>query len=142
MANIAVYLPRQVPIEMMMIISIVFVGGMGYMFYEKGGRIQEIVLSKTNTKYVRSATLVDLIYAFILWYFKSYNDIPMSTTWVFVGLLAGRELAFATITDKYKFKTVFPLVGKDFFKMMIGLALSIVIVLAIHGISFQGLANM
>ena len=73
-------------------------------------------------------------------YFKGYNDIPMSTTWVFVGLLAGRELAFATVTQKYKFKTVFPLVGKDFFKMMIGLALSVVIVLMIHG--FTGFANM
>ena len=101
-----------------------------------------VQLSKSNTKFVRSATLVDLIYAFILWYFKGYNDIPMSTTWVFVGLLAGRELAFATVTQKYKFKTVFPLVGKDFFKMMIGLALSVVIVLAIHGISFKGLANL
>ena len=142
MANIAVFLPRQVPTEAMIFISIIFVGGMGYMFYERGGKIQEVVLSKTNTKYVRSATLVDLIYSLILWYFKGYNDIPMSTTWVFVGLLAGRELAFATINDKYKFKTVFPLVGRDFFKMMIGLSLSIVIVLAIHGISFKGLANM
>ena len=128
MANIAVFLPRQLPIETMLIISVVFVAGLAYMFHEKGGRIQEIVLSKSNTKFVRSATLVDLIYAFILWYFKGYNDIPMSTTWVFVGLLAGRELAFATVTQKYKFKTVFPLVGKDFFKMMIGLALSVVIV--------------
>ena len=142
MANIAVFLPRQVPTEAMILISIIFVGGMGYMFYERGGKIQEVVLSKTNTKYVRSATLVDLIYSLILWYFKGYNDIPMSTTWVFVGLLAGRELAFATINDKYKFKTVFPLVGRDFFKMMIGLSLSIVIVLAIHGISFRGRANM
>ena len=142
MANIAVFLPRQVPTEAMILISIIFVGGMAYMFYERGGKIQEVVLSKTNTKYVRSATLVDLIYSLILWYFKGYNDIPMSTTWVFVGLLAGRELAFATINDKYKFKTVFPLVGRDFFKMMIGLSLSIVIVLAIHGISFKGLANM
>ena len=142
MANIAVFLPRQIPVETMLIISVVFVAGLAYMFHEKGGRIQEIVLSKSNTKFVRSATLVDLIYAFILWYFKGYNDIPMSTTWVFVGLLAGRELAFATVTQKYKFKTVFPLVGKDFFKMMIGLALSVVIVLAIHGISFKGLANL
>ena len=70
MANIAVFLPRQVPLDMMFLISIIFVGGLGYMFYEKGGRIQEIVLTKTNTKYVRSATLVDLIYSFILWYFK------------------------------------------------------------------------
>ena len=140
MANIAVFLPRQVPLDMMFLISIIFVGGLGYMFYDKGGRIQESVLTKTNTKYVRSATLVDLIYSFILWYFKGYNDIPMSTTWVFVGLLAGRELAFATITGKYKFKTVFPLIGKDFFKMMIGLALSMVIVFLIHGFSFEGLA--
>ena len=141
MANIAVYLPRQVPVDVMILISIIFVAGLAYMFYERGGRIQEVVLSKTNTKYVRSATLVDLIYSLILWYFKGYNDIPMSTTWVFVGLLAGRELAFATITGKYKFKTVFPLIGKDFFKMIIGLSLSVVIVLLIHGFAFDGLKN-
>ncbi len=141
MANIAVYLPRQVPVNVMILISIIFVAGLGYMFHEKGGRIQEVVLSKTNTKYVRSATLVDLIYSLILWYFKGYKDIPMSTTWVFVGLLAGRELAFATITGKYKFKTVFPLIGKDFFKMIIGLSLSVVIVLLIHGFAFDGLKN-
>lgn len=142
MANIAVFLPREIPVDTMILISFVFVAGLAYMFYEKGGRIQEVVLSKTNTKYVRSATLVDLIYSIILWYFKEYNSIPMSTTWVFVGLLAGRELAFATINDKYKFKTVFPLVGRDFFKMMIGLALSVAIVLAIHGFAFSGFANL
>jgi len=142
MANIAVFLPRQLSLEMLMVISLIFVIGLGFMFHEKGGRIQEIVLNKTNTNYVRSATLVDLIYSIILWYFKEYNNIPMSTTWVFVGLLAGRELAFATHKGKYKFKTVFPLVGRDFFKMMIGLALSIAIVLAIHGFAFDGLANL
>ena len=142
MANIAVFLPREVPVETMIIISFVFTAGLVYMFSERGGRIQQIVLSKTNVHYVRSATIVDLIYTIILWYFKSYNSIPMSTTWVFVGLLAGRELAFATINDKYKFKTVFPLVGRDFFKMMIGLALSIVIVFLIHGFAFSGFANL
>jgi hypothetical protein len=38
----------------------------------------------------------------------------------------------ATITGKEKFRTVFPLVGKDFFKMMIGLGASVGVVLAIH----------
>jgi phosphate/sulfate permease len=142
MANIAVFLPRVVPVEIMVLISLVFVTGLAYMFHEKGGRIQEIVLSKTNTSYVRSATLVDLIYSIILWYFKGYNSIPMSTTWVFVGLLAGRELGFASISGKNKFKKVFPLVGRDFFKMMIGLALSVAIVLLIHGFAFDGLANL
>ena len=142
MANIAVFLPREVPLELMFIISIIFVAGLGYMFRENGGVIQNVVLSKTNVKYVRSATLVDLIYSLILWYFKGYNSIPMSTTWVFVGLLAGREMAFATVNNKYKFKTVFPLVGRDFFKMMIGLSLSVVIVLLIHGFTYQGLVNL
>jgi hypothetical protein len=32
----------------------------------------------------------------------------------------------------YKFKYVFPLIGKDFLKMTIGLTVSVAIVLAIH----------
>jgi len=59
----------------------------------------------------------------------------MSTTWVFIGLLTGRELAIASFTQKRKFKTVFPLVGRDFFKMMIGLGASVGIVVAIHGLA-------
>ena len=132
MANIAVFLPRQLPIEFMFIISVIFVIGLGYMFRERGGKIQKIVLEKHNTRYVRSATIIDGVYWLILWFFKEYNDIPMSTTWVFVGLLTGRELAIASFTDKRKFKGVFPLVAKDFLKMMIGLSASIGIVLLIH----------
>tara|TARA_B100000519_G_C14179772_1_gene407941 strand:+ start:127 stop:1086 length:960 start_codon:yes stop_codon:yes gene_type:complete len=132
MANIAVFLPRQVSFDWMMIISLIFVIGLGYMFRERGGRIQKIVLEKHHTKYVRSACLIDLVYWLILFFFKELNDIPMSTTWVFVGLLTGRELAIATFTNRTKFKGVFPLVAKDFFKMMIGLGVSVGIVLAIH----------
>ena len=106
MANIAVFLPRDVPVGAMIIISVVFVSGLAYMFWERGGKIQQVVLSKVNTKYVRSATLVDLVYAIILYVFKELNSIPMSTTWVFLGLLAGRELAIATALDKTKIKKV------------------------------------
>ena len=144
LANIMVFLPRYHPPSHGIIYHSLVYGimllGLGYMFYERGGRIQEIVLSKTNTRYVRSATLIDFVYCVVLYFFKELNDIPMSTTWVFVGLLCGRELAMATVTGKEKFKTVFPLIGKDFFKMMIGLSLSVVIVMLIHG--FSGFANM
>ena len=132
MANIAVFLPRQVPLDLMFIISAVFVIGLWFMFRERGGKIQNIILEKHNTRYVRSATLIDLFYWAMLYFFKEINDIPMSTTWVFVGLLTGRELAMATITGREKFKSVFPLIGKDFFKMMIGLSASVAIVLIIH----------
>jgi hypothetical protein len=132
MANIAVFLPREIPWDLMVMISLVFVLGLGFMFREGGGKIQNIVIEKHNTRYVRSATIIDAVYFLILWFFKELNDIPMSTTWVFVGLLCGRELAMATMTGKEKFKTVFPLVTKDFFKMMIGLGASVGVVLMIH----------
>ena len=132
MANIAVFLPREIPVDLMIAISVVFVAGLWYMFREGGGKIQNIVLEKHNTRYVRSATIIDGVYWMILFFFKELNDIPMSTTWVFVGLLCGRELAMATMTGKEKFKVVFPLIGKDFLKMMVGLAASVGVVLAIH----------
>ena len=132
MANIAVFLPREIPVDLMIAISVVFVAGLWYMFREGGGKIQNIVLEKHNTRYVRSATIIDGVYWMILFFFKELNDIPMSTTWVFVGLLCGRELAMATMTGKEKFEVVFPLIGKDFLKMMVGLAASVGVVLAIH----------
>ena len=94
MANIAVFLPRDVPVGAMIIISVVFVSGLAYMFWERGGKIQQVVLSKVNTKYVRSATLVDLVYAIILYVFKELNSIPMSTTWVFLRVVSWKRVSY------------------------------------------------
>lgn len=132
MANIAVFLPRQLPVEMLIGVMVICSALLFYIFYDRGGKIQKIVLSKTGTRYVRSATIIDFIYAFILLYFKQHNDIPMSTTWVFVGLLCGRELAIATMNKEYKLGYVFPIIGKDFLKMISGLLVSVAIVLTIH----------
>ena len=131
-ANIAVYLPRQLDITLLLIVLVYFTALIFHIFYIHGGRIQKIVLDKTGTRYARSATIINVIYATVLFYFKELNDLPMSTTWVFVGLLCGRELAISTMNKDYKFKYVFPLIGKDFVKMIFGLSVSVSIVLAIH----------
>ena len=132
-ANIAVFLPRHLSVIQLVVVIVFFVVGLGYIFYKKGGAIQKIVLDKQSTKFVRSATLIDLAYAFLLLYFKQLNNIPMSTTWVFVGLLCGRELALNTgLTKKGNLKSVFPIVAKDFLKLIVGLLVSVAIVLAIH----------
>ena len=131
-ANIAVYLPRQLDISLLLIVLAYFSVLIFYIFYIHGGPIQKVVLDKTGTRYARSATIINVIYATVLYYFKELNDIPMSTTWVFVGLLCGRELAISTMNKDYKFKYVFPLIGKDFAKMIFGLSVSVAIVLAIH----------
>ena len=131
-ANIAVYLPRQLDLSLLLIVLTYFTVLLFYIFYIKGGPIQKVVLEKTGTRYARSATIINVIYAAVLFYFKELNDLPMSTTWVFVGLLCGRELAISTMNKDYKFKYVFPLIGKDFVKMIFGLSVSVAIVLAIH----------
>ena len=131
-ANIAVYLPRQLDITLLLIVMGYFTALLFYIFYIQGGPIQKVVLEKTGTRYARSATIINIIYAAVLFYFKELNDLPMSTTWVFVGLLCGRELAIATMNKEYKFGYVFPLIGKDFLKMIFGLSVSVGIVLSIH----------
>ena len=130
MANIAVFLPRSIPFDMMIAISAIFVIGLGFMFKERGGKIQKLVQSKHNTKFVRSATAIDFVYFIILVYFKELNDIPMSTTWVFVGLLAGRELAIRTV-KRERVTKIFPIVAGDFSKLMLGLLVSVLIVLGV-----------
>lgn len=132
MANIAVFMPRDIPVEVMVIISTVFVAGLAWMLQNRGGKIQEIVIQKRNTNYVRSATLIDLFYFIVLYIFKEMNDIPMSTTWVFVGLLTGRELAIASYRQKDEIKKVFPMVTRDFLKLMVGLGASLIIVLGVQ----------
>ena len=130
-ANVAVFLPRGTDLPLWMFVSFmgILVAGMAHLFYTRGGKIQEIVLSKSGTRFMRSATIIDFTYALILWYFKQYNNIPMSTTWVFVGLLCGRELAvYRHFKTEEGIKMVFPMLVADFLKMMIGLALSILLV--------------
>jgi hypothetical protein len=133
MANIAVFLPRQLPLPLFIGVLTILCGWLAYIFITHGGKIQKIVLEKSGTRFMRSATIIDIVYAFILFYFAEMNSIPMSTTWVFVGVLTGRELAIATTyRERYHLGYVFPLIGKDFLKMMVGLAVSVGLVLAIH----------
>lgn len=92
-ANIYVYLPRSVSGVELVISLAILLGMLAFIFYSKGGNIQKIVKEKTNTTDIRSATIVDFVYAILLLFFKEFSNVPMSTTWVFLGLLAGREIA-------------------------------------------------
>jgi hypothetical protein len=68
-------------------------------------------------------------------YFKWFNSIPMSTTWVFLWLIAWREIALFFFTKDYKAKNLFPLIGKDLWKVWIGLIISVLIVVLVTFIS-------
>jgi hypothetical protein len=101
-ANIYVYLPRSLSgVEIGASLSILLIM-LAVIFYSKGGNIQKIVKAKTNTTDIRSATIVDFIYGILLLFFKEFSNVPMSTTWVFLGLLAGREIAIRYTVELVK----------------------------------------
>ena len=51
-------------------------------------------------------------------------------------MLAGRELALNThLLKKGELKKVFPLIGKDFLKLILGITISVAIVIAIQNFS-------
>ena len=104
MANITVFLPRPMPLWMFAFIVVVFISILAHIFSNGGGNIQRIVKTKTNTRFIISATIIDLSCGVFLYAFKELNDIPMSTTWVFVGLLTGREIAIRTMLKKKRNK--------------------------------------
>ncbi|MEX6632683.1 hypothetical protein [Hyphococcus lacteus] len=136
-ANIFIFLPRGVdatgaaalnPMEA----SIAVVGILvllAYTFWNQGGPVQRILKSKTNVSDIRSATIIDFTYASLLFYFKELNDIPMSTTWVFLGLIAGREFAIATLDNirspQATAKIVFADAGKAFVGLVISVAMGV-----------------
>lgn len=130
-ANIAVFLPRQInTMEFIAAIAIIFIG-LGIIFYTKGGRIQQIVTSKSDITDVRPATIVDLIYSVLMAFHLFYSTVPMSTTWVFIGLLGGREIGMNLRRSNQKSlgKTL-RIIGKDIMFALIGLIISIIIAYA------------
>lgn len=137
-ANIFAYLPRELTVGQLVASLTILLSMLAYIFYSKGGRIQQIVLAKTNTTDIRSATIIDLTYALILLYFKQLNNIPMSTTWVFIGLLAGREIAIRYRLSNKLSREALKDVGMDFAKVTLGLVVSIGLVYLIKWLTQVG----
>lgn len=127
LANIFVYFPRKVELSWLIPALIGMTALLAYIFYSSGGAIQKIVTSKTNTTDIRSATIIDFIYGCILLVFKEMNNVPMSTTWVFLGLLAGREFAITTGLNPTNLKLTLRMVSFDVFKAFIGLMVSVLL---------------
>lgn len=144
LANIYIYLGggKDLSLATFIFSIVVLLALLAFIFRSHGGAIQKIVNRKTNTSDIRSATLIDLFYGLVLMIFK-YNifglweaKLPMSTTWVFLGLLGGREFAMrARLGMKLKTK-VQAMIFSDLGKATLGLIISITLVILLY--LFQG----
>jgi len=124
-ANIFVFLPRHLSALESFTALLVIVALLAYTFANHGGPVQRILRSKTAVTDIRSAAIIDVIYASLLYYFKELNNIPMSTTFVFLGLIAGREYGFAIMTRAVSLLRTCEVALSDVSKAYIGLVLSI-----------------
>jgi hypothetical protein len=129
-ANIAVFLPREQTLLQFIIFAATIFGGLGLLFYLRGDKIQSIVSEKVRISDVRAATLVDLTYVILLIYKLFISTVPLSTTWVFLGIIGGREIAVSLSRSKKGLrhkKKAGKMILRDFSYAMIGLAVSVVL---------------
>ncbi len=125
-ANIAVFLPRKLSIFELAGALAILVFALAIIIRTNGGTIQEIVSEKSDIKWSKAATIVDLVYGTILFVFQKMSNVPMSTTWVFLGLLAGREIILNVLTYRdLPYLDTFRKVGKDVVLAALGIAVSI-----------------
>ncbi|HCZ07722.1 MAG TPA: hypothetical protein DHV07_01055 [Flavobacteriales bacterium] len=149
LVNILVYLgdPAEVALWKFLFALTVLVGMLGYIFYQRGGEIQKIVRVKTNTADIRSATFIDLFYGLVLLTFKFDTfgigaKVPMSTTWVFLGMLAGREVALRLRLNELDSTKVWPMVLGDLGKATLGLVISVLLVVFLYLVEGRELAAL
>jgi len=95
LANIYVYLPRQLNLAELLVSLVVLCGAVGLVVVLGGGPIQGRLRSKCRSDDPRSTSLISLLYSLVLLAFLGGDRLPMSTSWLFLGLLAGRELGLA-----------------------------------------------
>lgn len=134
-ANVAVFLPRRLEVGAFVAVLAVLFFGLGVLFRLGGDRIQQVVDEKSAVVDVRHATTIDAVYALILLVFTVWSHVPMSTTWVFVGLLAGREIGIHVTQAKHERRTrseLVRLVLRDLAMVTIGLCISLAIAVLVN----------
>lgn len=143
LANVFVYLPRKLDLWAIVAALAGMVILLGFLIRNRGGKIQQVITEKTNTVDLRSATFIDFLYGLVLLFFKvDYipkifaamnwaipwpQKMPMSTTWVFLGLLAGRELGMWIRLRDTKSKELGGMVLRDLAKVSFGAAISLLV---------------
>jgi hypothetical protein len=158
-ANVFVYLPRNLPEfneagEMIgrqhNLTLMAASAGLGLIaifllitFVNRGGPVQKILLTKTSVTDIRSATIIDFIYATLLLIFSGQleflgiDKVPMSTTWVFLGMIGGREFAIATIDKVRTTGATARIVGIDLGKATLGIGISVALALSMPWLALR-----
>lgn len=129
LANVYVYLPRHLAAPPMILSLAALCGAVAVLVASGGGPIQERLTSKSAVDDPRAAALITALYGLILAGCAAVSRRPLSTTWVFLGLLAGRELALQLRWRERSAGAVAAVLGADIARAALGLGVSVAVAL-------------
>ena len=139
LANLFIYFPHHpepLPLGWLLLGLTLMVGMQALIFREGGGEIQQIVEKKSGAGDAREATIINLVYAGVILFFKEYSNMPMSTTWVFLGLLAGREVSYR-LAERAALGGAWRMALADLGKATLGLAVSVALAVGLPWVFAQ-----
>ena len=132
-SNMAIFLSRYMDLPQFIFFVLLTCSLLFLLFYTNGGSMQYIVSSKTGITHIESAFFVNACYLLLLLGVMCWDNVPASTTWGFIGLLAGRELAtsqwgpFRKKSKRERIKKSWKLVFRDLAYALGGLLFSLLL---------------
>ncbi len=132
LANLFIYLPRHLGGGAMALALAVLCLGVWLLLAESGGAIQVILRRKSGLGTPLASAGLSLVYGLTLALLAVGGREPLSTTWVFLGLLAGRELALLLQPQPRPLVDLARDLGRDLALAALGLAVSLAVALAVQ----------
>ena len=131
LANIYVYLPRRLSLAELLATLVVLCGAVALIVALGGGPMQERLRSKSGVTDPRATAVISLLYGLVLLVFLGGDRLPLSTSWLFLGLLAGREVGLACRGAGGEPPAVVRELSGDLLRAAAGLATSLVVALLV-----------
>lgn len=127
-----VFVDRDFSIYELLAVNIIVIFVIYIIMVNSGGQIEKIIRDKKDNANKKTTAIFNLLFAIILLSLEFFSNVPLTTTWVFLGLLAGRELALSYVekgifADK-KSKISLVKIIKDLNKAIIGIVFSLIFV--------------
>ncbi len=128
-----VFVDRQFNIYELVIFNLIVIFILYLLINNSGGKIEKIIKEKRGSNNKKTTAIFNLLFAIILLYLQFFSNVPLTTTWVFLGLLAGKELAMTYVESNLfvsgrNMKASLAKIIVDLNKAVIGIVFSLIFV--------------
>lgn len=111
--------------------------------FRPNDKMEQIIEEKTDVKNIMSSVLFNILHSVVLLLLKLNSEVPIPTSWIFTGLLDGRELGIVTkksnsFSDS-KYKLCLKKITRDLCFNTIGIIISLLFVKIIKMCGLYGI---